>query len=519
MRRAIQPRAGVLLVSYARESKEVTQLGPRLTFKEAAIRVLEERGPMHYRDLAGTILDAGWVQTDAVNPSNSLNAMIAVDIRRNGLRSPFIRLSGGIVGLRTRDAAPKSQEQHRDVEVEVEVDAEIDSEADEVELRVRTPLYPLHREVRALLKIWPGVPRRHVTGLRATIGSLRGTPQKNVDWTDPDRWIPERLTGDDRELASLIWERSKRTVNPRHTYGHWLLAQRYRLIEEGDDGRLRLTDAGRSFLDQPDGDVEAAIDEAEGLIKLLSIVADNGPARPGELLEDWSAYLKRRSRFQSETTFKDTLHRRLRALLDRGLLERKSALYSATDRGLAYLARVGDEDSVEGDAHHEIQTLVRNQAIAVRSSLRELLLELDPFAFEHLVKRLLEELGYRDVEVTSRSGDGGVDVIGEIELGITSVREVVQAKRHRRAVQRKDLDALRGSLYRFNAVRGTIVTTARFAKGAEEAAFANGAAPITLIDGEKLIDLLIEHGIGVKKRQVDLLELDPTSFADLGEPD
>lgn len=118
MRRAIQPRAGVLLVSYARESKEVTQLGPRLTFKEAAIRVLEERGPMHYRDLAGTILDAGWVQTDAVNPSNSLNAMIAVDIRRNGLRSPFIRLSGGIVGLRTRDAAPKSQEQHRDVEVE-----------------------------------------------------------------------------------------------------------------------------------------------------------------------------------------------------------------------------------------------------------------------------------------------------------------------------------------------------------------------------------------------------------------
>src|SRR5690606_4420157 len=141
-----------------------------------------------------------------------------------------------------------------------------------------------------------------------------------------------------------------------------LLAQRSRLTEEGIKVRIRLTDSGRSLLAQPDFNVQAAIDDSAALINPPSRAADNGPARPGELREDWSAYLTRRSRFQSETTFKDTLHRRLRALLDRGLLERKSALYSATDRGLAYLARVGDEDSVEGDAHHEIQTLVRNQA-------------------------------------------------------------------------------------------------------------------------------------------------------------
>ena len=125
--------------------------------------------------------------------------------------------------------------------------------------------------------------------------------------------------------------------------------------------------------------------------------------------------------------------------------------------------------------------------------MRELLLDMDASAFEHLVKRLLEEMDYQDVEVTSPSNDGGVDVIARIELGITSVREVVQAKRHKRTIQRKDLDALRGSLYRFNAVRGTLVATSRFSKGTEEAAFAGGAAPITLIDGDKLIDLLIEH--------------------------
>lgn len=90
---------------------------------------------------------------------------------------------------------------------------------------------------------------------------------------------------------------------------------------------------------------------------------------------------------------------------------------------------------------------------------------------------------------------------------------MVQAKRHRRAVQRKDLDALRGSLYRFDAVRGTIVTTSGFSKGTQDAAFATGAPPITLVDGEKLVDLLIEHGIGVRKRTVELLEVDADAIA------
>ena len=68
------------------------------------------------------------------------------------------------------------------------------------------------------------------------------------------------------------------------------------------------------------------------------------------------------------------------------------------------------------------------------------------------------------------------------------------------------LDQLRGSLNRFNAVRGTIITTGRFSKGVEEAAFERGAAPITLIDGDKLLDLLIEYEIGVTKRQVEYWE-------------
>ena len=128
---------------------------------------------------------------------------------------------------------------------------------------------------------------------------------------------------------------------------------------------------------------------------------------------------------------------------------------------------------------------------------------------------ILEEMDYQNVEVTTRSRDGGVEVIAEIELGITSVREGVQAKRHKRTMQRKDLDALRGSLSRFDAVRGTIIATSRFSKGTEEAAFTGDAAPITVIDGDKRIDLLIEHGIAVHKRTLEVLTVDPDTFADL----
>ena len=65
-----------------------------------------------------------------------------------------------------------------------------------------------------------------------------------------------------------------------------------------------------------------------------------------------------------------------------------------------------------------------------------------------------------------------------------------------------------------NAVRGTIIATAPFSKGTAETAFATGAAPITLIDGNKLIDLLIEHGIGVKKNKIGVLSVDADAFAD-----
>ncbi len=388
---------------------------------------------------------------------------------------------------------------------------------DEGPTHVRVPYYPKHGELRLLMPIWAGRTPGQITGLRGAIQKLRGTLQNPVDWSKPDEWISERLDGQSRELAAAIWEGTRKKVTPRHVQGHWLLSRRYGLLEPDSDGLLRLTDQGQSFLTEQNGKAEALIDRREGLTKILSIVADNGPARFGRYVDPWADFLQGRSNFRTDSTIKDTLRRRLTNLLDRGLLDRSSQSYSVTDAGLSYLARVGDVDTAGPDEAQRIRRLLKQHTTSVRESLHKVLSSMDPFGFEHLVKHLLEGMDYENVEVTSPANDGGVDVVADIQLGITSVREVVQAKRHKKNIQRPVLDALRGSLHRFDAVRGTIIATSKFSKGTQSAAFERGAAPITLIDGEKLIDLLIENGIGVKKKTIEVLELDADAFVFGGE--
>ena len=148
-----------------------------------------------------------------------------------------------------------------------------------------------------------------------------------------------------------------------------------------------------------------------------------------------------------------------------------------------------------------------------REALRQRLNTTPPYEFEHLIGELLEAMGYEDVKVTKESGDKGVDVVATVQFGITTITEVVQVKRHQTSIVRPMLDQLRGALPYHNAIRGTLITTGNFSAGCTEAAVHPGAAPITLINGEKLLDLLIQHQIGIRKRPVELYELDDVEAA------
>ncbi len=474
-----------------------------LTFEAAAIRVLEEAGsPLHTREIAERALEAGLIATSGKTPAATIDARLAVSIKAQGVDSPFVRVGPSTFGLQAWVASGKVSP----------------PSISPLERRVRVPHFPDYAAVRAVLPVWAGRTRSAVTGLRAQIDELTGSPQAVVDWARPDDWIPARLTGEDQELALAMWKASRGTLNPRYMIGHWLLASSYELLVDGPDGLLRLTERGRDFVDHADGAAVRMLDEAEGLVKILGLVAESGSTTTAELREPWRQFLDRHSRIKSDLYARATLNDRLANLVSRSLVERKGRSYTVTPAALAWLREAGvQEDASGGEEEQDIRALITAQQARVRERLLGVIREMDPFAFERLIAQLLEEMGYTDVQVTSPTGDKGVDVVASIQLGISSVREVVQAKRHKANIHRPVLDALRGSLHRFRAVRATIISTGDFAKGTQNAAFEIGAAPITLINGEKLVDLLIDHGLGVRKREVTLWELDLEAFEESGE--
>ena len=132
---------------------------------------------------------------------------------------------------------------------------------------------------------------------------------------------------------------------------------------------------------------------------------------------------------------------------------------------------------------------------------------IDPTAFEALVLKLLGAMGYGGLGQhlhTGQSGDGGIDgIITEDKLGLDRI--YLQAKRYGEgnAVTSEQIRGFLGALMG-KGDRGVFLTTSTFTKGAREAV--NGVpARVVLVDGEQLVDLMIEHGVGVEPVRVATL--------------
>ena len=146
---------------------------------------------------------------------------------------------------------------------------------------------------------------------------------------------------------------------------------------------------------------------------------------------------------------------------------------------------------------------------ATRTELRKLISAMAPSSFENLIGELLVAIGFDEntVEVTGRSGDGGIDVIGVMDIeGITRIDAAVQVKRVKANIPSEKITALRGSLLPHQ--RGIFITTSKFTKQATQEATASGKTPISLVDCEQLLDLLFKHSIGVIGQQPVIYEID-----------
>ena len=142
--------------------------------------------------------------------------------------------------------------------------------------------------------------------------------------------------------------------------------------------------------------------------------------------------------------------------------------------------------------------------------IRDRILNLDSSEFEDLAKALLEALGFEETEVTQQSGDGGVDVIGELNIAnLAKVKLFVQAKRYKSGkVKSKAVKDLRKVIP--IGGQGAVITTSDFDSKAKQAANETGFPRIGLIDGRQLVDLLIEHWNAESLTHFhELLELKP----------
>ncbi len=379
---------------------------------------------------------------------------------------------------------------------------------------VKTPLYPDYKTVANLLKILEGTCVQDFKDSWNTIWSLRGTPQNTVNWKDPDTWIKERLNKTDKEIALKIWNESGKSINPRYTRGTQFLMNGYGLIKDVK-GEYQLTEKGKVFISGQENKIVRDIDIEEGLIQVLLQLSIIKKGKRSDFLEDWGKYLESNSNVKKDSTTKDYLRRRLVNLVARGYTKMEGNIYSITEEGFKYLDTITNKDSnTTLRKKTELSRLVENFITEQRQQLRSFLENNEPYQFEHIIKDLLSSMGYEEVEVTSPANDKGVDVTGVSQNGITTVKEVIQVKRNTKSnIQRPILDGLRGSLHRFEAFQGTIITLSDFSKGAKEAAFETGAAPMTLINGEKLIDLLIEYKIGIKPNHFSYYIVDEKYFS------
>ena len=134
--------------------------------------------------------------------------------------------------------------------------------------------------------------------------------------------------------------------------------------------------------------------------------------------------------------------------------------------------------------------------------LLECIRSMAPDAFERLCQRLLRESGFIRVEVTGRSGDGGIDGKGVVQIGgLLSFHMIFQCKRFKGSVGSSAIRDFRGAMVG-RADKGLFITTGSFTADAIREAQREGAPPLDLIDGEALVQKLkaLELGVAVTRR-------------------
>lgn len=161
---------------------------------------------------------------------------------------------------------------------------------------------------------------------------------------------------------------------------------------------------------------------------------------------------------------------------------------------------VSQEETPEGDMSlsWEQQLLSQLQAVS-------------PGGFERLCQRLLREAGFVEVKVTGKPDDGGIDGIGTIRLNLISFKVIFQCKRYKGSITAAQMRDFKGTMVG-RAERGLYITTGSFSPSAKQEANRDGSPPIDLVDGDRLVGLMKEFGLGVNIEPREDVTIDTNWF-------
>ena len=167
----------------------------------------------------------------------------------------------------------------------------------------------------------------------------------------------------------------------------------------------------------------------------------------------------------------------------------------------------------DNEPHKDEQTSIITSTVfdEWRDGLLGVVQSMPPASFEKLCQRLLRESGFTRVEVTGRSGDGGIDGIGVLRIALLSFQVFFQCKRYKGSVGAAAIRDFRGAMVG-RTDKGLFITTGSFTPDAKREATRDGAPVLDLIDGETLCSLLKEHRLGVSTRPVEEVSIDSGWF-------
>jgi restriction system protein len=138
-----------------------------------------------------------------------------------------------------------------------------------------------------------------------------------------------------------------------------------------------------------------------------------------------------------------------------------------------------------------------------------------PATFERLAQRMLREIGFINVEVTGKTGDGGIDGKGVMRIGgVLSFNVVFQCKRYKGSVSPSQIRDFRGAMIG-RADKALFITTGTFTAEAKKESQRDGAPPIDLMDGYQFAEKFKELKLGVETVMVEEVKINKSFFENI----